>query len=235
MPIPERGHHPYRRRMRTSLRAALIAILSGLLLVGDLSPTSASALHCAGAPIHYYSLMSSSDGRALAVHPFYPSFSTALAERYDGTSRIQRGLKQRVGATDALLVNRLTGTCLTAQRRVRHADSLHECRTQGWTFVLPSGPDHVETTYGLRNPSTGTDLTVGPDNWAGSPMMLYPDYAVSGSASCWTGTTPVELSRGAAGTSPATPRQGVRQGRPEIPRSSPPPVRPSRTEPPTPS
>jgi hypothetical protein len=89
MPIRERGHDPYRRRMRTSLRAALMAILSGLLLVGALSPTSASALPSAAAPIHYYSLMSSSDGRALAVHPFYPSFSTAVAERYDGTSRMQ--------------------------------------------------------------------------------------------------------------------------------------------------
>jgi hypothetical protein len=45
--------------------------------------------------------------------------------------------------------------------------------------LSPSGPDHVEPTYGLRNSSTGTVLTVGPDNWVGTPMMLHPDYAVS--------------------------------------------------------
>jgi hypothetical protein len=166
--------------MRTSLRAALVAILSGfLLLVGALSSSSASALPSAAAPIHYYSLMSSVDGRALAVHPFYPSFSTAVAERYDGTSRMQWGLKQRASATDTLLVNRLTGTCLTASGEYATLTAWTNAATQGWAFVAPSGPDHVEPTYGLRNSSTGTVLTVGPDNWAGTPMMLYPDYAVS--------------------------------------------------------
>jgi len=152
--------------MHTSLRAAVVAILSGLLLLGALSSTPASALPSATTPIHYYSLMSSSDGRALAVHPFYPSFSTAVAERYDGT-------------TDTLLVNRLTGTCLTASGEYATLTACTNTATQGWTFVLPPGPDHVEPTYGLRNASTGTVLTVGPDNWAGTPMMLYPDYAVS--------------------------------------------------------
>ena len=179
MPIRERGHDAYRRRMHTSLRAALVAILSGLLLLGALSSTPASALPSAPTPIHYYSLMSSSDGRALAVHPFYPSFSTAVAERYDGTSRMQWGLKQRAGATDTLLVNRLTGTCLTASGEYATLTACTNTATQGWTFVLPPGPDHLEPTYGLRNASTGTVLTVGPDNWAGTPMMLYPDYAVS--------------------------------------------------------
>ena len=112
MPIRERGHGAYRRQMPTSLRAALVAIGSAfLLLVGGLSSTSASALPSAAAPVHYYSLMSSSDYHALAVHPFYPSFATAVAEPYDGTTRMQWGLKQRAGATDTLLVNRLTGTC----------------------------------------------------------------------------------------------------------------------------
>jgi hypothetical protein len=179
MPIRERGHDPYPRRMRTSLRAALMAFLSGLLLVGALSPDSASALPSAAAPIHYYSLMSSSDGRAVAVHPFYPSFSTAVAERYDGTSRMQWGLKQRAGATDALLVNRLTDTCLTASGEYATLTACTNAATQGWTFVLTSGPDHIEPTYGLRNTSTGMVLTVGGDNWAGTPMMLYPDYSVS--------------------------------------------------------
>ena len=92
---------------------------------------------------------------------------------------MQWGLKQRAGATDTLLVNRLTGTCLTASGEYATLTACTNTATQGWTFVLPPGPDHVEPTYGLRNASTGTVLTVGPDNWAGTPMMLYPDYAVS--------------------------------------------------------
>ena len=89
------------------------------------------------------------------------------------------GLEQRAGATDTLLVN-LTGTCLTASGGYATLTACTNAATQGWTFVLSSGPDHVETTYGLRNTPTGMVLTVGPNRWAGTRVMLYPDYAVSG-------------------------------------------------------
>ena len=49
---------------------------------------------------------------------------------------------------------------------------------------MPSGPDHIETPFGLRTTATQTVLTVGSDNWAGTPMMLGTDYA-AGSQRFW--------------------------------------------------
>ena len=121
--------------------------------------------------------MSYDDGRAVASHPFYPSLSTAVAEAYDSSTRMHWGLVPRTGATDALLVNRKTGACLTASGGYVVQAACGSAATQGWTFVIPSGPDHVEAPYGLRNTATQTVLTVGPDNWAGTPMLLMTDYA----------------------------------------------------------
>ena len=87
------------------------------------------------------------------------------------------GLVPRTGATDALLVNRKTGACLTASGGYAVQAACGSAATQGWTFVIPSGPDHVEAPYGLRNTATQTVLTVGPDNRAGTPMLLMTDYA----------------------------------------------------------
>ena len=113
----------------------------------------------------------------MASHPFYPSLSTAVAEAYDSSTRMHWGLVPRAGASDALLVNRLTGACLTASGANAVQATCGIAATKGWTFVLPSGPDHIETPFGLRNTATQTVLTVGPDNWGGSPMMLMTDYA----------------------------------------------------------
>ena len=121
--------------------------------------------------------MSYDDGRAVASHPFYPSLSTAVAEAYDSSTRMHWGLVPRTGATDALLVNRKTGACLTASGGYAVQAACGSAATQGWTFVIPSGPDHVEAPYGLRTTATQTVLTVGPDNWAGTPMLLMTDYA----------------------------------------------------------
>ena len=160
--------------MRTSLRALVLAGVAGLLLLlGVAVPPVANA---AAAPTHYYSFTSYADGRALAVHTFYPSLSTAVAETYDGSSRMQWGLKSRAAAADALLVSRSTGACLTASGGYAVLATCTNAVTQGWTFVYPSGPDHIEAPYGLRNTATQLVLTVGPNNWAGTPMELKPDY-----------------------------------------------------------
>jgi hypothetical protein len=121
--------------------------------------------------------MSYADGRAVASHPFYPSLTTAVAEAYDSSTRMQWGLVPRAGASDALLVNRKTGACLTSSGGYVVQATCGSAATQGWTFVIPSGPDHIEAPYGLRNTATQTVLTVGPDAWAGTPMLLMTDYA----------------------------------------------------------
>ncbi len=167
--------------MHTALRTVVLSAVAGLAV---LFGTTASADAATGAtastvkePIRYYSLMSYDDGRAVASHPFYPSLSTAVAEAYDSSTRMHWGLVPRTGATDALLVNRKTGACLTASGGYAVQAACGSAATQGWTFVIPSGPDHVEAPYGLRNTATQTVLTVGPDNWAGTPMLLMTDYA----------------------------------------------------------
>lgn len=163
--------------MRTSLRVLVLTGLAGLLLLlGVSAPPVANA---AAAPTHYYSFTSHADGRALAVHRFYPSLSTAVAESDDGTTRMHWGLKSRVGASDALLVSRSTGACLTASNGYAVLAPCTNAGTQGWTLVYPGGPDHIEAPYGLRNTATQLVLTVGPNSWAGTPMELKPDYALS--------------------------------------------------------
>jgi hypothetical protein len=148
------------------------------VLVGATSPAQAATAATVKEPTRYYSLLSEADGRALASHSFYPYLATAVAEAYDGSTRMQWGLVPRTGATDALLVNRLTGACLTASNGYAVQSTCGSAATQGWTFVLPAGPDHIEAPYGLRNTATQTVLTVGPDNWAGTPMELKPDYGM---------------------------------------------------------
>jgi hypothetical protein len=167
--------------MHTVLRTVVLATVAGLaVLFGTTSSAQAATAPTVKAPIHYYSLMSSADGRALASHLFYPSLSTAVAEAYDGSSRMQWGLVPRAGASDALLVNRLTGACLTASGGYAVQATCGSGATQGWSFVFPSGPDHIEAPYGLRNTATQTVVTVGPDNWAGTPMMLETDAGAAG-------------------------------------------------------
>jgi hypothetical protein len=160
-----------------------VATLSGLLLlVGIASSTTAAAAPAApavSAPINYYSFVSASDYRALSPHQFYPTWNGAFAEAYDGTSRMQWGLKPRTGASDTLLVNRQYGMCLTASGTYAVLASCTNAATQGWRFVYPSGQDHIEAPYGLKNTATQTVLTVGPDNWGGTPMQLATDYGVS--------------------------------------------------------
>ena len=77
------------------------------------------------------------------MHQFYPTFSTTVAEAYDGTSRMHWGLIPRAGASDVLLVNRLTGACLTPSGGYAVLTTCGSAATQGWTFVFPPGPDHI--------------------------------------------------------------------------------------------
>jgi hypothetical protein len=165
--------------MHTALRSLAVSAVAGMaVLVGATSPAQAATTATVKEPTRYYSLLSEADGRALASHSFYPYLATAVAEAYDGSTRMQWGLVPRTGATDALLVNRLTGACLTASDGYAVQSTCGSAATQGWTFVLPAGPDHIEAPYGLRNTATQTVLTVGPDNWAGTPMELEPDYGM---------------------------------------------------------
>ena len=62
---------------------------------------------------------------------------------------------------------------------VNETDYVTEAEYQGWSFVFPAGPDHIEAPYGLRNTATQTVLTVGPDNWGGTPMELKTDYGMA--------------------------------------------------------
>ena len=164
--------------MHTVLRTVVLSTVAGLaVLFGATSSADAATASTVKEPTRYYSLTSFADGRAVASHPFYPSLSTAVAEAYDSSTRMHWGLVPRAGASDALLVNRLTGACLTASGGYAVQATCGSAATQGWTFVLPSGPDHIETPFGLRNTATQTVLTVGPNNWAGTPMMLMTDYA----------------------------------------------------------
>jgi hypothetical protein len=166
--------------MTSSLRATIVASLSGLrLLLGISSSTTATALPSAAAPISYYSLMSASDHRAVSPHQFYPTWNGAFAEAYEGTSRMQWGLMPRAGASDALLVNRQNGMCLSASGEYAVLAACTSAATQGWSFIYPPGPDHIEAPYGVRSTSTQKVLTVGPDNWGGTPIQLYPDYGAS--------------------------------------------------------
>jgi hypothetical protein len=169
--------------MHTALRSLALSAVAALAVGFGIS-SSADAAPAAAAPTakaatRYYSLMSKDDGRAVSVHQFYPTFTTSVAEAYDGTGRMQWGLVPRTGASDALLVNRLTGACLTASGGYAVLSACGSAATQGWSFVLPAGPDHIEAPYGLRNTATQSVLTVGPDNWGGTPMELKPDYGMA--------------------------------------------------------
>ena len=166
--------------MHTALRTLAVSAIAGLaVLFGATSSAQAVTASTVKEPTRYYSLTSKADGRAVASHSFYPYLATAVAEAYDGSARMQWGLVPRVGASDALLVNRHTGACLTASGGYAVQSTCGSGAAQGWTFVLPSGPDHIEAPYGLRNTATQTVLTVGPDNWAGTPMELKPDYGMA--------------------------------------------------------
>jgi hypothetical protein len=139
----------------TALRTVVLATIAGLaVLFGTTSSAHAGTASTAKEPTRYYSFISFADGRAVASHAFYPSLSTAVAEAYDGSKRMQWGLVPRAGASDALLVNRLTGACLTASGWFAVQSTCGSAATQGWTFVFPSGPDHIEAPYGLRNTAT---------------------------------------------------------------------------------
>ncbi len=72
----------------------------------------------------------------------------------------------------------MTGACLTASGGYAVQSTCGAAATQGWTFVSAAGPDHIEAPHGLRNTATQTVLTVGPDNWAGTPMELKPHYGM---------------------------------------------------------
>lgn len=166
--------------MRTPLRATVVATLTGLLLLlGVAASATAGAATTAAPPTNYYSLMSASDYRALSPHQFYPTWTGAFAETYNGTKRMEWGLKTRTGASDALLVNRQYGTCLTASGEYAVLASCTGAATQGWTFVYPPGPDHIEAPYGLKNTATQKVLTVGADSWGGTPMTLATDSGLS--------------------------------------------------------
>ena len=165
--------------MHTALRSVAVSAVAALAVLFGITSSAHAATEVVKQPTRYYSLMSSADGRAVASHIFYPSLSTAVAEAYDGSTRMQWGLVPRTGASDALLVNRKTGACLTASGWYAVQATCNSATTQGWSFVFPAGPDHIEAPYGLRNTATQTVLTVGPDNWGGTPMELKTDYGVA--------------------------------------------------------
>ena len=142
--------------MHTALRTVVLAAVAGLaVLFGTSSSAQAATASTASTvkePTRDYSLMSSADGRALASHLFYPSLATAVAEAYDGSSRMQWGVVPRAGASDALLVNRLTGACLTASGWYAVQATCGSAATQGWSFVFPSVPDHIERLTACATP-----------------------------------------------------------------------------------
>lgn len=129
--------------MHTALRTIALSAVAALAVGFGMSSTAeaapSAAVPTAKAATRYYSLMSYADGRAVSVHQFYPTFTTTVAEAYDGSTRMQWGLVPRAGASDTLLVNRLTGACLTATGGYAVVATCGSAATQGLVVRLPRG------------------------------------------------------------------------------------------------
>jgi len=125
--------------MHSALRSVAVSAVAALAVLFGITSSAHAATEVVKQPTRYYSLMSSADGRAVASHIFYPSLSTAVAEAYDGSTRMQWGLVPRTGASDALLVNRKTGACLTASGGYAVQATCSSATTQGLVVRLPRG------------------------------------------------------------------------------------------------
>ena len=78
--------------MHTALRSLAVSAVAALAVLFGITSSAHAATEVVKQPTRYYSLMSSADGRAVASHNFYPSLPTAVAEAYDGSTRMQWGL-----------------------------------------------------------------------------------------------------------------------------------------------